>query len=326
MELVILGSSAAIPTKERNLPAIALLHHADIILFDCGEDVQRRFVDAQIKFNKSLKILISHFHGDHINGLPGLLFRFGLNDRTAPIAIFGPRNLFLFLYLYRKIVGLKSTYPLRVFEIDHENSKLIEFDGLESENPKHISELKDNVIFETKRYLLKYEKVNHSILTFAYSFVEKPLYGKFNSQRAEELGIPHSQIRKKLQRGFPVEINGRIVDPLKEGIVGPSRPGKKITYSGDTTPCDGLITLGKDSDMIIHDSTYTSELAEIAKEKLHSTAVDAANDAKEMNAKQLILTHVSSRYAEDDAKLLEEAKVIFPNVILAKDLMRVNLK
>jgi len=326
MELIILGSSAAIPTKERNLPAIALLHHADILLFDCGEDVQRRFVDARIKFNKSLKILISHFHGDHINGLPGLLFRFGLNDRTAPITIFGPRNLFLFLYLYRKIVGLKSAYPLRIIEIDHDNGKLIEFDGLESENPKQVSDLKDNVIFETKRYQLKYEKVNHSILSFAYSFIEKPLHGKFNPQRAEELRIPHSRFRKKLQSGIPVEINGRIVDPLKEGIVGPSRPGKKITYSGDTAPCESLITLGKNSDLIIHDATYNSELAEIAKKKQHSTAVDAANDAKEMNAKQLILTHVSSRYAEDDAKLLEEAKAIFPNVILAKDLMRINLK
>lgn len=326
MELVILGSSASIPTRERNLPAIALIYHTEIILFDCGEDVQRRFVDAQIKFNKPLKILISHFHGDHINGLPGLLFRFGLNDRTAPIAIFGPRNLFLFLYIYRKIVGLKPMYPLHVFEIDHDNHILIEYDGLDSENPKQIRDLKDNIIFENKRYQLKYEKVNHSILSFAYAFIEKPLYGKFNPQKAEELGIPHSRIRKKLQKGIPVEINGRIIDPLKEGVVGPSRPGKKITYSGDTTPCENLISLGKDSDLLIHEATYLSELAEIAIEKQHSTAVNAANDAKEANAKQLLLTHFSSRYEEEATKLLEEAKLIFPNVILAKDLMRISLK
>ncbi len=325
MELIILGSSAAIPVKNRNLSSTALKFKNHIILFDCGEDIQRRFIDAGLKFNKPLKILISHFHGDHIIGLPGLLFRFGLAERTAPVTIFGPRNLFIYLFLHRKILGLKTNYPIKIIEIDHINNNLIEFEGLDSEIPKKEENLNNNTIHETNRYLINYALVNHSITTFAYSFIEKPRYGKFNPERARELGIPESRVWKKLQQGLEIEIDGKVIDPRKEGIVGYERPGVKITYSGDTTPCETLIDLGKDSDILIHEATFGKELSEAAKEKMHSTSVDAANVAKLMNAKQLILTHISSRYQENAQKLLEDAKEIFPNTILAKDLLKIKV-
>ncbi|MFX1379037.1 MAG: ribonuclease Z [Promethearchaeota archaeon] len=326
MELIILGSAAATPIKERNLPSVALKYKNQILLFDCGEDFQRRFAEAGLKFNKPMKIFITHFHGDHLLGLPPFLFRLSLNDRTAPMMIFGPRNLFLYLYIHRKILGLKANYPIKIIEIDHHNQKLLEFDGLDSEIPKKTFNLNDNTILDSKYYLIQYALVEHSITTFAYAFVEKPRCGKFDPERARTLGIPESNLWKRLQEGEIIEFKGKTIDPFKEKIVGPKKPGRKITYSGDLAPSDSLIQLGKESDILIHEATFAKSLAEIAKEKKHSTTVDAANDAKKMKAKQLILTHISARYQDDALKLLQEAKVIFPNTILAEDLLKIELK
>ncbi|MFX1591435.1 MAG: ribonuclease Z [Promethearchaeota archaeon] len=326
MELIILGSAAATPIKERNLSSIALRYKNQILLFDCGEDFQRKFAEAGLKFNKPLKIFISHFHGDHIIGLPGFLFRLSLNDRTAPMMIFGPRNLFLYLYIHRKILGLKANYPIKIVEIDHHNQELIEFEGLDSEIPKRTIQINNNTVFDSKYFLIKYALVEHSIITFAYAFIEKPRYGKFIPERARNLGIPESNLWKNLQEGQVIEYNGKMIDPVKEGIVGPERSGRKITYSGDLKPCESLINLGRDSDILIHEATFAKALAKIAEEKKHSTSVDAANNAKKMNAKQLVLTHISSRYQTDALRLLEEAKEIFPNTILAEDLLKIELK
>ena len=325
MEIVILGSSAAIPVRERNLPSTALKYKNELILFDSGEDIQRALIEAGLKSNKPLKILISHFHGDHIIGLPGLLFRFGLNHRTAPVTIFGPINLFLYLLVHRKVLGLKPNYPITVIEIDDEQKQLIIYENLESELPIKKMNINENMIFDGKKYTLKYALVDHSVLAFAYSFTEKPRNGKFNPEKAKELGIPESNLWKKLQEGESIDFKGKLIDPIKENIVASKRPGRKITYSGDSMPCESLIELGKNSDLLIHEATFSKELSDIALEKKHSTSVDAANDAKKMGAKRLILTHISSRYQEDAVKLLEEAKEIFPNTVLAIDLMRLSL-
>ncbi len=326
MELIILGSAAATPIKERNLSSIALRYRNQILLFDCGEDFQRKFAEAGLKFNKPLIIFITHFHGDHIIGLPGFLFRLSLNDRTAPMMIFGPRNLFLYLYFHKKILGLKAKYPLKIIEIDHQTQELIEFDGLDSEKPRKTVKMNDNIVLDSKYFSIKYALVEHSVITFAYAFIEKPRYGKFNPDRARDLGIPESNLWKKLQEGQIIHFDGKSIDPVKEKIVGPKQPGRKITYSGDLKPSDSLIKLGKDSDILIHEATFAKALAEIAQEKKHSTSVDAAIDAKKMNAKQLILTHISARYQSDALILLEEAKEIFPNTIIAKDLLKITLK
>ncbi len=326
MELVILGSSAATPIRERNLSAIGLRYRGDLILFDCGEDTQRRFIEAGLKLNKSLIICITHFHADHIIGLPGLLFRFALIERNASLRIFGPRNLFLYLYLHKKILGLRTDYNLIIYEIDHENNQLIQYHGLESEPPIDKIDIENGVIFEKNRYFLKYALMKHSITTYGYAFVEKPRYGKFHPERAQDLGIPESNLWKTLQTGKSIKYQGRIINPIKEGIVDNERPGRKITYSGDTAPCQSLIELGKDSDLLIHESTFAKKLSDIANEKLHSTSVDAAHDAVKMNAKKLILTHISARYQEEAQKLLEEARAIFPNTFLAQDLMTIKIE
>jgi ribonuclease Z len=291
-----------------------------------GEDFKRRFAEAGLKFNKPMKIFITHFHGDHIIGLPGFLFRLSLNDRTAPMMIFGPRNLFLYLFIHRMILGLKAKYPLKIIEIDHQTKELIEFEGLDSEQPKRIVKMSNNIVFDSKYYSIKYALVEHSVITYAYAFIEKPRYGKFNPDRAKKLGIPESNLWKRLQEGNIIEFNGKTIDPVKQGIVGPQKPGRKITYSGDLKPSDSLLDLGKDSDILIHEATFAKALAEIAAEKKHSTSIDAAIEAKKLNAKQLILTHISSRYQEDALELLKEAQEIFPNTILAEDLLKIELK
>jgi ribonuclease Z len=326
MELIILGSAAATPIRNRNLSSIAVKYKNQIILFDCGEDFQRRFAEAGLKFNKPMKIFITHFHGDHIIGLPGFLFRLSLNERTAPMMIFGPRNLFLYLFIHRKILGLKARYPLKIIEIDHQTKELIEFEGLDSEQPKRIIKMSNNIVFDSKYYSIKFALVEHSVITYAYAFIEKPRYGKFNPDRAKNLGIPESNLWKRLQEGDIIEFNGKTIDPVKQGIVGPEKPGRKITYSGDLKPSDSLLDLGKDSDILIHEATFAKALAEIAAEKKHSTSIDAAIEAKKMNAKKLILTHISSRYQEDALELLKEAREIFPNTILAEDLLKIELK
>jgi ribonuclease Z len=221
---------------------------------------------------------------------------------------------------------LKTEYPITIVEIDHHNNKLIEYEGLESDNPVRETPIKENIIFNCKKYTLKYTLVEHSVVSYAYSFIEKPRFGKFFPERAQELGIPESRIWKKLQEGKIIEYGGRKIDPMKERIIGPKRVGRKITYSGDTTPCESLIELGINSDILIHEATFSIELDKNAKETKHSTSIDAANIAQKMKAKQLILTHISSRYQEDAIKLLEDAKKIFPNTILAEDLLKITLK
>jgi len=213
MELIILGSAAAIPIKNRNLSSIAIKYKNQTLVFDCGEDFQRKFAEASLKFNKPLKIFITHFHGDHIIGLPGFLFRLSLNDRTAPLMIFGPRNLFLYLFLHKKILGLKAKYPITIYEIDYENEELIEFEGLDSEVPKRSIKINNNIIFDSKYYYIKYALVEHSVITYAYAFIEKPRYGKFNPNRAKELQIPEGHLWKIFK--FPKVIFGRYYRKVK---------------------------------------------------------------------------------------------------------------
>lgn len=324
MKLIILGSSAAIPTRERNLAAIAFTFHGKIFLFDCGEDVQRRFNEANLKFNKPLTILISHFHGDHIIGMPGLFFRFGLVDRTAPVHVFGPPGIFFYLFCHRVVMGLNPRFPLIIHEIDDEKQEIRIYEGLESDAPTETLPINGRQISDRKRYFLEYAPVKHSVLTYAYSFIEKPRPGKFNPERARQLEVPEGRLWGTLQQGKTITYKGKEIDPIAENIVGPKRPGKKITYSSDTAPCNELIELGRDSDVIIHEATFTKALADVAQEKLHSTSVDAARDALEMGAKQLIITHISSRY-KDAEELLQEAQEIFPNTILAEDLKEIKI-
>lgn len=356
MKLFFLGTSAANPTKDRNLPAVALqLNNGDIILFDAGEDVQRRF-EMTLKMNVPTYICISHLHGDHIIGLPGLLFNFHLGDRTAPVTLIGPQGLYEYILFHMAIIGLKLTFPVSLIEVVYSHKKSEEQADQEnieanSENSKknltkslEIHKFLDittaiqtppdyesysslnGTIIETPAFKLRTAWVDHSIPTLGFRLEEAERDGKFNPDRARELNIPEGRLWGKMHKGMAIQLHdGRQIDPIKEGIVGPRRPGLILCYSGDTAPCDSLIALAQSSNYFICECTYADEEELLAVEKKHMCAKMVAEIALKSHVQMLFLTHYSTRYK--DIEILEiQAKKKFPNTIAANDLAEFELK
>ena len=325
LEIVFLGTSAAVPSRQRNLPSIALLYNGEQLLFDAGEDVQRRYEDAGLKFNAPLSIFISHMHGDHIIGLPGLLFHFTLISRTEEVKIWGPPGLYAYLYMHRMVTGLRAPFLRDIYELHFEKNMLYHYnfqDPIESQ-PEKIPIIQ-NIIHETKNYSVQALPVCHSVPTTGFRFQEKPLPGRFNPEIASKLQIPQGKLWKKMQLGKTIMYNGNSYDPVKLGIVGPKRNGKIIVYTGDTKMCEELLNLAQNADVLICEATFGEELKDLAEEKCHMTALQAATIAKNSKVSQLVLTHISARYADEQdlGELLKEARSIFPNSMIAHDLLR----
>lgn len=267
------------------------------MLFDCGEGTQRQIIFSKVSPMKISKIFISHYHGDHILGLPGLLQSMNFRGRESKLTIYGPKGLNKIKNAIFKLGFCKFEFPLEFVEID------------------------SGTIIENEKYIIKAQKVNHNVINLAYSIEElkKP---RFLRQKAIELGIPVGPAFGKLHNGEEIEIDGKIIKP--EYVLDIPRKGLKITYTGDTAPCEEIIEFAKDSDLLIHEATYIEEDKDKAEQHFHSTSADAARIAKLSNSKKLILTHISTRYTETN-KLLKEAKDIFKNTTLANDLMKIEL-
>ncbi|MDO5827544.1 MAG: ribonuclease Z [Methanobrevibacter sp.] len=297
MEIIFLGTSSAVPTLERNHPSIALRAFAEVMLFDCGEGTQRQLIEAKISPMKITKIFISHFHGDHILGLGGLIQSLGFRGREKDLDIYGPKGLQRIINAISNFGYFQINYNLNIHEID------------------------DGTIIETEEYAVECAKVEHNIPSYAYSIREKkkPL---FLRKKAEELGIPPGPLYGKLHKGEEVEFEGRIIKP--EQVLGEAKKGKKISYSGDTRPCEEMIRLARDSDILIHESTYEAEDHQRAVDNAHSTSVEAAEIAREANVNELVLTHISTRYTSDE-NILSEAQKVFKNTKVAKDYMKIDL-
>ncbi|MHA1778904.1 MAG: ribonuclease Z [Candidatus Heimdallarchaeaceae archaeon] len=301
VEIIFLGTAGAVPTENRNLIATLLRRNRDLFLFDVGEDIQRQFVKAKISFNKPLKIFITHFHGDHINGLPGLLFRFSISERSEPLEIYGPKGILSFIKCLDEITGLHNTFPIKVYE----------FRG-------------NTTLIDTQEYVIRSFIVEHNTEAYGYIFQEKPLPGRFYPERAKKLGIPMGPLWKKLQMGSSITLDdGRIITP--DMVLGPPRKGLKIVISGDTKYSEQVIKAAQNADVLIHESMYLDDMMDEAALRGHSTAKDAARVAKAANVKLLILTHFSSRYTEVK-KFEDEARSIFDSTIAAYDLLRIMLK
>ncbi len=297
MEITFLGTSSAVHSYERNHPSIVLKAFGEVMLFDCGEGTQRQLIYARVSPMKISKIFLSHYHGDHILGLPGLLQSMNFRGRDTKLTIYGPKGLNKLKEAIFTLGYCKIEFPIDFIEIGSE------------------------VVEKTEEYIIKSQNVNHQVPCLAYSIEElkKP---RFLRQKAIELGVPVGPDFGRLHNGEEVEIDGKIIKP--EQVLGPPRKGIKITYSGDTTPCDEMIELAKDSTLLIHESTYVKDDKDKAEENFHSTSADAALIAKKSNSKRLILTHISTRYPNTD-QLLKEALEIFENAEIAEDLKKIDL-
>lgn len=297
MEITFLGTSSAVHSFERNHPSIVLKAFGEVMIFDCGEGTQRQIIYGKVSPMKISKIFITHYHGDHILGLPGLLQSMNFRGRETELTIYGPEGLENLREAIFSLGYCKIDFPIEFVEIGSET------------------------VIENEEYIIKSQEVNHNVPSLAYS-VEEKKKPRFLRQKAIELGVPVGPDFGRLHNGEDVEVNGKIIKP--EQVLGEPRKGVKITYSGDTTPCPEMIEFAKDSTLLIHESTYMKEDNDKAEENFHSTSADAALIAKQSNSKQLILTHISTRYKNTD-ELLNQAKEIFENTKIAKDLMKIEL-
>jgi len=300
LRITFLGTAGSIPTLTRSLSAVAIQREGELILFDCGEGLQRQMIKAKIGFNRKTKVFITHMHGDHVLGLPGILQTMSLLRREKPLYIYGPVGIEAFVKAIIETVKFSLVFSIEVNEIKEEG-----------------------VVLQEKDYDVRAAWAEHSIPTLAYALIEKPRPGKFYPEKASALGVPKGHLWSMLQQGHEVKLpNGRIVQPSE--VLGPSRPGRKVVYVGDTKPSDRIAEFAKGADILIHEATFGEELAERAEEDKHSTPSGAALIAKKAGVKLLILTHISARYS-DPSILAEEAKKVFPEVLVAEDFMKIDI-
>jgi len=303
MKVIPLGTSSGKPTLRRNVSATAVVRDGEWLLFDCGEGTQTQISRAKLNPSKLTAIFITHLHGDHFNGLSGLLSTMGLDRRVRALTLVGPPGIREYLETLARLKILYVNYPLDVRE----------FAALKTVTP----------VYETDDYFVAARPLDHRIFTLGYRLEERPRPGRFDLERARALGIPEGPMYRRLQLGEDVQLDdGRLI--RSHEVVGPPRPGKAVAYCTDTRPFAGTVELARGVDLIIHEATYTDDMAYEARDYGHSTAAQAAQIAGEANAQRLLITHFSTRYA-DVGPLYDEARAGFPETLLAQDLMEIEV-
>ncbi len=295
MKAVFLGTSCMVPTKERNHTSIYLNYKSEGILVDCGEGTQRQLKIAGIKPTKITKIFITHWHGDHVLGLPGLLQTLNASNYENQLDIYGPKGSKKFFEFMFKAFSFKINFQHTINEIK-----------------KGSLELKDIVV--------KYDELSHGIECLGYSFIEKDRR-RIRLSIVKSLGIPEGPLLGKLQNNEKIIWNNKEVLPDEATYL---VKGKKITIILDTLLCNSIYGLAKDSDLLVCEASYTDDLIGKAEEYKHLTAKQAALIASQTNSKELILTHLSQRYKTPE-KILKEASSIFNNIRIAYDFMKVRV-
>jgi len=295
MQIVFLGTSCAKPTKQRNHSSVYLSYGSDGILFDCGEGTQRQMSIAGIKHSKINKILISHWHGDHVLGLPGLIQSLGMSEYEKTLRIYIPKGTKKFF----DHMLLASVFEIKI------DIEVKEVDGK---------------FYNGSAYTLESAKMKHGPKTNGYRFVEKDKR-RIKVSYVKKLGIPDGPLLGKLQDGETITWKGKKVKAEDATTL---IKGAIVCYLLDGSPSDNSILLARDADIMIADSTFTSALEEKAEEYNHMTAKQAGLIANQANVKKLVLTHFSTRY-KDAAELVEEAKEVFQDVVAANDFMKINL-
>jgi ribonuclease Z len=294
-----LGTGAATPTVDRNVAGLAVQREGETILFDCGEGNQRQMMRYGVGFSFT-EIFFTHYHADHILGVTGLLRTMGLQDRTAPVVLYGPRGAQRVLGAAIALGIERNKFPVEIQEV--------------RPGDRLPREQYDIVIFET----------DHRPDTVGFALAEHTRLGRFNPDRARELGIPEGPLWGRLHKGETVVLeDGRRIAPAD--LVGAPRRGRTLVYSGDTRPSLTVVEAARGADLLIHEATFGSDELERAKETGHSTAAEAARIAVESGARRLVLTHISPRYTRDAPELLAEARAIFPETVVARDGLTVDV-
>ncbi|HLE47452.1 MAG TPA: ribonuclease Z [Candidatus Thermoplasmatota archaeon] len=299
LSLHFLGTSGAWPTADRNVSATVLKRGGELLLFDCGEGTQRQFQRSELSYMAISKIFLSHLHGDHCFGLPGLLKTMQLNERTEPLDIYGPRGLNELMQIYGQIANVHDQFAVR------------------------WKELREGDTVQAEGYRVACRKMNHGAINLAYAYEEEARAGRFNKPKALELGVKEGPEFARLKKGEAVKsVTGETVRP--EDVVGPPLPGRRVVVTGDTGPCEALVEFAKSADVLISEATYCSDMLAKAQEYGHMTAAWAADSARRAGVKDLILTHLSPRYVTTDMHR-EEARPIFPSTRIAKDFLSVEV-
>lgn len=298
MEIEFLGTGAGVPAKHRNVTSIALKlldERNKIWLFDCGEGTQMQILRTTIKPRKIEKIFITHLHGDHIFGLPGLLSSRSFQGGNESLDIYGPKGIEEFVRTSLRISRSRLGYKLNFYEVI------------------------DGIVFEDHQFTVVAKKLDHGIDSFGYRVIEKDHVGELQVDKLVAMSVSPGPIFGQLKRGERVTLpDGRVLDG--KDFLGQARKGRIVTILGDTRYCQQSIELAKDADVLVHESTFNKHEANMAKDYFHSTTHQAAEVAQKAGVQKLVLTHISARYlAKEAIELEQEAKEVFPNTLLVKD-------
>jgi ribonuclease Z len=291
LDIVFLGTSASAPTAQRAPAALLVRRGGDKLLFDCAEGTQRQLMRSTIGLPDLPEIFLTHFHGDHFFGLPGMLKTFSLRQREVPLTIYGPAGLRELYKSLGRLIG-KLSYPVE------------------------LEEVRPGEALERDDYRVLVFPVHHGVSAVGYAVAEEDRPGEFDAATADALGIPFGPERGALQRGESVTLDdGKVLTP--DAVLGAARPGRRIVIPGDTAPVETVRILAEGADVLIHEATFLEDERDRAADTLHSTALQAAEVARDAGVRLLALTHVSPRYFGPE--LAREAREVFSATVVPKD-------
>ena len=307
MQVTFLGTSSGVPTRARNVSAVALRlpQRAELWLFDCGEGTQHQFLRSELRVSQLRRIFVTHMHGDHVFGLPGLLASLGLAGSCGGIDLYGPDPLREYLEGVMRTSSTRIGYPLRTHRVKEAAAR-------------------GSLVLDDDDITVRCTALTHRVPAYAYRVDQKPRPGRFDVERAKALGVPPGPVYGELKAGRSVTLDdGRVI--RGEALCGPPRPGRSVVYCTDTVFSEAAVALARGADLLIHESTFSHGEAELAIARQHSTSTMAAQTALEAGVKRLVLTHLSPRYVAGNAMtpddLVAEARAIFPETLVARDFL-----
>jgi ribonuclease Z len=304
VDIFFLGTGAGMPAKLRNVTSIALKlleERGTVWLFDVGEATQHQILHTSIKPRRIEKIFITHLHGDHIYGMPGLLSSRSFQGGESEVTVYGPKGIKQYIEVSLSLSQTYLKYPLSVVEIA------------------------EGVIFEDDQFFVEARLLDHGIPSFGYRIVEKDRPGTLLADKLKAAGVQPGPIFKQIKNGETVTLeDGRVIEPSE--FVGPAQKGRIVTILGDTRFNQNAILLAKHADLLIHEATFSKGEEKLAFDYFHSTTHQAAEIARQADCSKLCLTHISSRYDRNAwEELVKEAKEIFANTEIAEDFKEINI-